>query len=120
MSVKYLLDENMEPYYRQHLSRREPQLIVWEIGDPGVPPKSTKDPAILLWCEANDFVLVTQNRASMPVHLTDHLAQGRHIPGIIVLNTHLPVGETVQQLILLACASFADEFRDQIIHLPYA
>lgn len=89
MSLKYLLDENVNPSYRTQLLRKEPSLVVWMVGDAGTPAKSTLDPDILLWCEAYNFVLVTNNRRSMPVHLRDHIAQNHHVPGILILNPNL-------------------------------
>ena len=60
MSIQYLLDENLPPLYREQLLRLQPDLTVWMVGDPGVPPKSTLDPEILIWCEQNQFILVTK------------------------------------------------------------
>ncbi len=60
----------------------------------GVPPRGTLDPEILVWCEQNGTILVTNNRASMPVHLHDHLAEGRHIPGIFILNSKMGIRQT--------------------------
>jgi hypothetical protein len=88
------------------------------IGNPGLPPRGTKDPDILLWCERNNFILVTNNRSSMPVHLTDHLSQGRHIPGIFVLRPRAEIGEIIDNLIFIALAAEENEFQDQIIHIP--
>ncbi len=118
MTLNYLLDENVEPSYKTQLLRQEPSLVVWIVGDPGTPPKSTLDPEILLWCETYNFVLVTNNRSSMPVHLADHIAQNRHVPGILILNPNLSMGEMIDELILIAQASFDDEYQDQILHLP--
>ena len=41
MSINYLLDENLPPLYKVQLLRRHPYLIVWMIGEPGVPPTGT-------------------------------------------------------------------------------
>jgi hypothetical protein len=91
---------------------------VRRIGDVGVPPMQTGDPDILLWCEAHDFSLVTNNRASMPVHLRDHLVAGRHVPGVFVLNPNMTMGETIDELILIWAASDSDEYIDQLRYLP--
>lgn len=118
MTLKYLLDENMNPLYKQQLLQRDPSLIVLAVGDYGTPPKGTLDPEILCWCEDNNFVLVTNNRTSMPVHLADHLAQNRHIPGIFILNLKLTIGQIIDELILIAYGSFEDEYQDLIVNLP--
>ena len=83
--VRSLLDEHMPAALRLQLLRRALDLVVWMLGDPGVPRYGTLDPDILLWCEANGFLFVTRNRKSMPVHLQDHLATGHHVPGIFVV-----------------------------------
>ena len=100
MSIRYLMDENLDPLYKRQLLIKQSRLVVFVVGDPGAPPKGTPDPEILRWCEEYNFVLVTNNRASMPVHLAAHLAEGRHIPGIIILNARMSIGATIEQLLL--------------------
>ncbi|MEW5860004.1 MAG: DUF5615 family PIN-like protein [Cyanobacteriota bacterium] len=118
MSLKYLLDENVDKVYQRQFIRQNPSLIMWVVGDPGAPPRGTLDPEILCWCEERNFVLVTNNRKSMPVHLTDHIAQDRHVPGILILNNKLSISQTIDELILIAEGAFDDEYQNQIIHLP--
>jgi hypothetical protein len=112
------MDENMNPIYETQLRRREPELVVWAVGDEGAPPKGTLDPEIIIWCEERGFILVTNNRTSMPVHLADHLQRGRHVPGIFILNPNMSAGETIDELILIASASDDDEYQDSIRYLP--
>lgn len=116
--LKYLMDENMNPIYINQLRRREPKLVIRAVGEPSTPVKSTLDPEILIWCEEHNFILVTNNRTSMPVHLADHLSQGRHVPGIFILNPDMGIGETINELILIAGGALDDEYQDQIIYLP--
>ncbi len=89
MSVRLLLDENVDVALSGALRRRDADLIVWSVGDPGALPRGAPDPSILAWCEEHDFVLVTNNRRTMPMHLADHLQSGHHLPGIFQLNPGL-------------------------------
>ena len=116
--IRYLIDENVNPVYQNQLQRREPDLIVWSVGDPGAPPKGTLDPDILNWCEEQEFLLITNNRTSMPLHLAEHLAQAHHIPGIFILNPKMSIGETLDELILIASTSEDTEYQDSIRYLP--
>lgn len=118
MALKYLIDENVDPTYTRQLRRLNPDLFVLAVGELTAPSRGTLDPEILAWCEEHSFILVTNNRKSMPVHLNDHLAQNRHIPGIVILNTKLSIGENLDELLLIADASFEDEYRDRIAFLP--
>lgn len=114
----FLLDENVDPEIRDQLIATQPGLQVYVIGDEGVPRKSTSDPAILLWIETYDCMLVTYNYSSMPVHLRDHLAQGHHVPGIIRLSRRMSIGAILEDLRLIWGASLLDEYRDRIVYLP--
>ena len=116
--LKYLIDENLPPVYQTQLLRRQPELTVWKVGDPGTPPKGTLDPEILLWCDRHQFILVTNNRRSMPVHLSDHLSQNRHSPGILVLRPKAAMGAILDDLVLIAEVDGGDELRDRIVYIP--
>jgi len=95
-------------------------MVAWCVGDAGAPPLQASDPDILDWCEAHGFSLVTNNRASIPVHLRNHLAAGRHLPGIFVLNPSMKTGELLEELNVIWAASEAEEYTDQIRYLPIA
>ena len=82
---RFLIDENISPQHRTQLLNHEPSLTVLVIGDEDAPPKSTPDPEILEWCEQHQFTLITNNRESMPQHLSDHLSAGHHVPAFLRL-----------------------------------
>ena len=54
----------------------------------------------------------------MPVHLRDHIREGRHIPGILTLSNNMSIGEVIEELLTVAEAAFDDEFQDRIDYLP--
>ena len=118
MSIRYLLDENVDPLFRRELLSRESTMVVWRVGDPAAPTYGMLDPDILVWCQENSFVLVTNNRKSMPRHLQDHLVRGLHVPGIVIITDDMSVGDTIEQLVLIWAASRENEYRDTMIYLP--
>jgi predicted nuclease of predicted toxin-antitoxin system len=113
-----LLDENLPPAYRTYLGQRHPNVLVREIGDRNAPPDGTLDPEVLRWCEANEFVLITNNRASMPAQLAAHLAAGNSMPGIFTVNLNAPIHIVMEDALTVAFASNEADFRDLIIFLP--
>ncbi|RKU18653.1 hypothetical protein C6500_12640 [Candidatus Poribacteria bacterium] len=115
---RFLIDENISPQYRTQLLYHEPSLRVLVIGDEGTPAKGTSDPEILVWCEQNQFSLITNNRESMPQHLSDHIAAGHHVPGIFTINRKVSMGLIIDQLLLIAGASDEDEYMDAITYIP--
>lgn len=116
--IRYLLDENVDPLFRTELLRHEPTMVVWRIGDPTTPATGSPDPEILEWCERNNFILVTNNRQSMPHHVEEHLGNGGHFPGILELNPDMGVGATIQELILIWSASEMEEYQNKLLYLP--
>ena len=115
---RYLIDENISPDYRTQLLNHEPSLTVLAIGDEGAPEKSTPDPEILTWCEQNQFSLITDNRKSMPQHLSDHLAAGHHVLGIFTIKRRVRMGDIIDELIRIAGESDEDKYIDQIVFIP--
>ncbi|MCZ7572718.1 MAG: DUF5615 family PIN-like protein [Ardenticatenaceae bacterium] len=117
-SIGFLLDEHVPRLIHARLMLLAPDMRVYRIGDDTAPPKGTPDPDILAWIEAENCLLVTNNRASMPVHLAEHVAQDRHVPGIVQLPRRMQLRAILDDLWLLWAASLPGEFEDQIIYLP--
>ena len=79
-AIRFLIDENTAHAVADQMLWRQPDIAVLTVGDDIAPPRGTLDPDILIWLEENSYFLVTRNRRSMPGHLRDHLAAGRHVP----------------------------------------
>lgn len=54
----------------------------------------------------------------MPRHLNDYVALGRHIPGILIINPAMLMGQLIDELVLIAGASEPGEYQDLILYLP--
>lgn len=94
------------------------EINVLRIGDAGAPGFGAADAEILVWIEANGFLLVTANRATMPVHLDQHLSAGRSVPGILALRPQTSMGEIIEQLVIIWEAGRLGDFRNRITYLP--
>jgi hypothetical protein len=117
-AVGFLLDEHVSHALRRALMAADTHLAVQRIGDGIAPPHGTPDPEILLWIEEHNLLLLTNNRATMPGHLAAHLAQGRHLPGIIQLPEEGENDAVIGELLLIWEAADPEELRDRITYLP--
>jgi hypothetical protein len=88
------------------------------IGDENAPPYGTPDAAILEWIEETGYILVSRNRRTMPLHLKEHLAQGKHVPGLLLLKKRISISELIEDLLLIWHASEPSEYQDHIRYLP--
>ncbi len=118
MKVRFLLDEHVDRAIQRQLRRLEPQIEVLAINDPGAPAIGTLDPDILGWLEDNGYVLVTENRSTIPAHLADHFAASRHIPGIFWIRPAVGIGRIIEELRLIWFASTAEEYQDRMLFIP--
>jgi hypothetical protein len=118
MKPRFLLDEHVSRAVQRQLRRLEPQIEVLAVGDTDAPPKGTLDPDILTWIEANHYILVTENRSTIPGYLADHYAAERHVPGIFWIRPHTSLGRVAEELYLIWFASTAEEYQDRTLFIP--
>jgi hypothetical protein len=84
VKVRFLLDENLSYRLKIALLHLDPTIDILRVGDPGTPPLGTLDPEVLHYLESSQRILITDNRKSMPDHLTAHWATGGHLKGTIL------------------------------------
>lgn len=118
MKPRFLLDEHVNRAIQRQLRRMDPYIDVLAINDPDAPSAGTSDPEILLWIEKSGYILVTENRSTIPGHLTDHYAAGGHVPGIFWLRPHADLSSIIEELYLIWVASTADEYEDCALFIP--
>jgi hypothetical protein len=93
-------------------------LDVVRVGDPDDLPLATEDPALLLWAEREQRILVTHDLDTMPAHLADHLAAGHHSPGVLMIRPRSTLPQIFSFLRDAAYASESGEWQDQIHFIP--
>ena len=71
---------------RVQLQKKHPEIeiLVSEIRE--YPRSQRRDPVILEWIACNNYILVTNNRRTMPGHFGNHLKTGGHVPGILIFR----------------------------------
>ena len=114
MRPRFLLDEHLRRAIQEQLH----EMHVQRIGDEGVPPLATPDPDILTWIERNNYILITNNRTTMPIHLADHLQAGGHVPGILCFPQRTSIGTYVNELRRVWNSFTPEQYQDVIQYLP--
>ncbi len=117
MKLRFLLDENLSLKLKKAIQRRYPEIDVLRVGDEAAPPLGTPDPEILHYLEANQRILLTDNRHSFPTHLADHFAAGHHHWGIFTVRKNAPFGSLVDEIYLYWVASESAEWVDRVVWL---
>jgi hypothetical protein len=122
MMLRYVLDEHLRgPLWRAiqwHNSLGVYPLDVVRVGDASDLPLGSDDPALLLWAEREQRILVTHDADTMPAHLADHLAAGRHSPGVFMIRPHSILPQILSFLQDAAYAGEPEEWQDRIQYIP--
>lgn len=116
--LRLLLDEHLSHAIQSQLLRLDAQIEILVMGQSFAPAIGVADSDILLWLEQTGYVLVTNNRRTMPDHLRAHYDAGHRIPGIFLLKRHARIGQVIEQLYLLWVASEDEEYMDRLLYLP--
>lgn len=120
--VAFLLDENIPEPVADALRAAEPSIGFLHAGhDSGTPPKGTLDLQVLVFAEERELALVTFDKRSMPGHVADHLAAGRHTWGVFLFpnGNYLSAGIVAESLVMVWAASKKVEWIDRFEFLPY-
>jgi hypothetical protein len=114
--LRLLSDENFNGEIVRGLLLRRPELDLVRVQDVGL--RGADDPQILNWAGENDRILLTHDRATMPHHAYQYLAQGGRMRGVFILNDRFAVGEAIQEILLLDECSEQTEWNGLVVHLP--
>jgi hypothetical protein len=76
------------------------------------------DPALLVWAAANERVLLTHDRRTMPGHAGDLLAAGQPLAGVIIVPRRLSLQQAIDELEIIVACSETAEWAGLVRYLP--
>ncbi len=114
--LAYLADENLDRNIVRGLLRRKNDLNIIRVQDVGL--SGTKDVPLLEWAAHENRVLLTHDVRTITKHAYGRVEAGLDMPGVVEVNTSLPIGQVIDDLLLLAECSHEHEWEGQIIYLP--
>ena len=114
--LKLLADENFNNDIVRGLIRRRPDLDISCVQDVGL--ATTDDEAILHWAAEAGRLVVTHDASTMIGLAYARADAGQPMPGVIQVSPTVPIGRAIEDLLLLAEASLADEWAGQVVYVP--
>ena len=76
------------------------------------------DPKVLELAAEENRILVSHDSQTMPRHFGDFLQAHGFSPGVIVVPQSLPIGEAIEELVLIWSATDAEEWENRILRIP--
>ncbi|MFO0810441.1 MAG: DUF5615 family PIN-like protein [Gemmataceae bacterium] len=98
------------------LFRRKPDLDLIRVQDAGL--RTADDPTVLAWAAAEGRILLTHDRKTMPRFADDRVRAGLPMPGVFVIRNQPPLGDMIDEILLVAECSSQDEWTNRVEYLP--
>jgi predicted nuclease of predicted toxin-antitoxin system len=114
--TRLLTDENFDGDIVRGLLRRMPDLDVVRVQDVGL--AETPDPNILAWAAADQRILLTHDRDTVPGFAYDRVRGGEPMPGVFLVSDRMPKGQAIDELLLAVECLSPEDCKDQVHHFP--
>jgi predicted nuclease of predicted toxin-antitoxin system len=114
--LRLLTDENFNGDIVRGLLLRDPEMDIVRVQDVGL--AGADDPEILAWASRNNRIVMTHDCATFADHAFERLVAGEEMTGVFLLNDRLPIGQAIQELLLMATCSEQTEWNNRVVYLP--
>ena len=109
-------DENFNGSILRGLRLRLPNLDVIRVQDTEI--YQTSDPLLLEWCSKQQRVLLTHDTSTMTAHMIERAKAGLELPKIILVPSKVPIGQAIEELILILECSIESDWEQTIRRIP--
>ncbi|MEZ4672530.1 MAG: DUF5615 family PIN-like protein [Anaerolineae bacterium] len=114
--MRLLVDENFNGDILRGLMRAEPKLDIRRVQDTKV--YQAADEVVLEWAATESCILLTHDVHTMTKHAYDRIRSGLPVPGVIEVRDSLPIGQAIEELLIVLQVSTAQELANRIIYIP--
>ena len=114
--LRFAADENFNGDIVRGLLRRNPNLDIVRVQDLGL--SGADDASVLDWAADQRRIVVTHDISTLAKHAFDRVAAGKPMPGVFEVRSAAPIGQAIEDLILLAECSIEGEWEGQVRFLP--
>jgi hypothetical protein len=114
--LQFLADEDFKRKIVRGVRRRLLEVHVVRVQD--VELAGEDDPVVLEWAAQRDRIILTHDVRTMPSHAYDRVTAGLRMPGVCVVPQSLPLGRTIEELVIVFACSTREDWDNQVRYLP--
>jgi len=114
--VRYLFDEDFNGRIVRGVRRRTSALDTITVQETGLSDAS--DSVVLEWAAAEGRVVVSHDHRTMRAHAEERVKTALPMAGLILVRQGDPLGETIDDLVLIGETTSAEEWGGKIVFLP--
>src|SRR5450432_4337467 len=109
--IRFMADADLNDAIVSGCRRREPAIDFLSANNANL--EGVPDPDVLALADAEDRILVSHDFQTMPRHFGNFLQARGSSPGLILVPQHTPIGEVIEELLLIWGASEAEEWENR-------
>ncbi|MGH2587375.1 MAG: DUF5615 family PIN-like protein [Dehalococcoidia bacterium] len=110
--LRLLADENFKQKIVSGLRRRQPDLDLVSAQEVGL--TRADDPTVLTWAAAEGRIVITHDRNTMPGFAYERVRAGLPMPGVFEVSQSMPIGDAIEELLILAECSLEGEWEGRV------
>jgi hypothetical protein len=114
--IPFLVDQNFNEHIVDGMTRRNPALDFIHVRE--VDLAAATDSLVLEWAASHGRVLLTHDRKTIPQVAYGRVAAGDLMPGVFLVSDSMPIGQTIDELLIAALCLSADECKDLVRYFP--
>jgi hypothetical protein len=114
--LRFAADENFNYNIVRGLLRRKSDLDIIPIQDVGLSGKD--DATVLEWAAQENRILLTHDVTTITKYAYERINDGLAMPGVFEIKMNSPLGDIIEDILLLADYSYEDEWDGKIVYLP--
>jgi hypothetical protein len=116
--IKLAVDEDFNNRIVRGVLRRQPSVDVVRVQDVLTREERNDDRKILDWLATEQRVLFTHDVTTMRPYAEARVGEGNPMPGVFEVSQYLPIGQAIEEILLIAECSMEGEWEGQIRFLP--
>lgn len=114
--LKILVDQDFDHDILRGVLRRLPELDFITAFEAGL--SEIEDAHLLLWASADQRILLTHDRKTMPTHYAALLEKGEDLAGVFIVPRRLAIGQAIEELEMMIACSENEEWQNIVKILP--
>ncbi|MCI0714252.1 MAG: DUF5615 family PIN-like protein [Chloroflexi bacterium] len=115
--MRVLLDEDFNNDILRGLLRRKPDVDMLRVQDIDE-IAGAHDSEVLEWAANESRILFTHDVNTMTAHAAERIRTGKPMPGMFAVHQSLPIGQVIEDMLLIVELSREGEWEGLVIHLP--
>jgi len=113
---RFLADHDLNEHIVQGVLRRESLVTFIRARD--VAMSDRPDSELLKYAAREGLIVVSHDVNTMPAEAFSRIAEGRPLPGLLMVHQSAPIGAIIEDIIAIWSASEGEEWANHVSFLP--